>query len=317
MSDEPPTSDSSSRIVKRFTGLVPPLITPLIGPDELDREGLARLIDHTIEGGVHGLFLLGTTGEGPSLSHRLQREVVSEAAAAIAGRVPLLIGITDTSCEESLALARHAAEAGVAAVVIAPPYYFPAGQTELRQYITRLVERSPLPVVLYNMPSLTKVTLELETLRALADLEAIVGVKDSGGDLGYYERLLRLRDRQRPDWSILIGPEDLLVASMRLGGDGGVHGGANVYPRLFRRLYDAVLADDQTLVHRLQSEVLKLQGIYAVGKYASRFIKATKSAASLRGLCGDALAEPFNPFLAPEREQVAAVLASLDEELVA
>ena len=297
-------------------GIVPPLITPLSGPDTLDVAGLERLLNHVIEGGVHGAFVLGTTGEGPSLSHRLQREVVAESARAVDRRVPLLVGITDTSCEESVLLAQAAADAGADAVVIAPPYYFPAGQTELAQYVRRLIARMPLPVVLYNMPSLTKVTFGLETLAELADSDRIVGVKDSGGDLGYYERVVRLKRTARPDWSVLIGPEHLLPLSMMIGGDGGVHGGANVFPKLFVRLFEAIEAGDADRVAALQEQVETLQGIYDVGKYASRFIKATKSAAAIRGICGDALAEPFNPFLQPERDRVAAVLDMLDPELV-
>ena len=299
----------------RYRGIVPPLVTPLSGPDELDRDGFARLIDRVIDGGVSGLFVLGTTGEGPSLGHRLQREVVTAACEFAAGRVPVLVGVSDTAAVESVALSRHAAECGADAVVIAPPYYFPAGRTELRRYIERLVPRLPLPVMLYNMPGLTKVTFETETLHALSDLDAIIGVKDSGGDLGYYERLVGLK-KSRPDWSILIGPEHLLAESVRLGGDGGVCGGANLYPWLFTRLYDAAVAGDDAAVARLREQAARLAGIYDVGKYASRHIKATKSALSILGVCGDALAEPFNPFLPPERARVAAVLETLDEGAV-
>ena len=206
----------------RYRGIVPPLITPLAGPDSLDREGFGRLIDRLVGGGVSGLFILGTSGEGPSLSHRLQREVVTAGVELAGGRVPVLVGVTDTSGEECVALARHAADAGADSVVLAPPYYFPAGQTELTRYVERLAARMPLPVVLYNMPSLTKVDFEIETLRRLAGLDAVVGMKDSGGDLGYYEALCRLRAERRPDWSVLIGPESKLRAALRLGGDGGV-----------------------------------------------------------------------------------------------
>ena len=300
---------------RRFHGIVPPLVTPLSGPDQLDVSGLTRLLEHVIEGGVHGVFVVGTTGEGPSLSHDLQRQVVSRTRRIVGDRVPVLVGVTDTSCAESLRLSAHAADVGADAIVLAPPYYFPAGQTELTQYVRRLVDRVELPVMLYNMPSLTKVTFDLDTLRQLADADNIVGVKDSGGDLAYYERLIGLRE-QRPDWSILIGPEHLLPESLALGGDGGVHGGANVFPRLFVRLYDAAIAGRTDEVDALQAEVAKLQGIYEIGKYASKYIKATKSAAACRGLCRADLAEPFNGFAPPEQARVQAVLDTLDQSLV-
>src|SRR4029077_15037208 len=106
----------------------PPLATPLQDHDRLDLEGLERLIEHVLGGGVHGLFLLGTTGEAPGLSHRLRCELVERACAQVAGRVPVLVGITDTSFTESVEMAEHAADEGAQAVELAASYYFPAGQ---------------------------------------------------------------------------------------------------------------------------------------------------------------------------------------------
>src|SRR6185369_5383821 len=144
-------------VTRRLSGIVPPLVTPLKDRDELDQAGLERLIEHVVGGGVHGLFILGTTGEAPSLSYRLRREFIGRVCQLTQGRVPVLVGITDTSFVESVALARHAADAGAMAVVLSTPYYFPAGQTDLLSYIRNIVAELPLPLVLYNMPSLTKV----------------------------------------------------------------------------------------------------------------------------------------------------------------
>ena len=123
--------------------------------------------------------------------------------------------------------------------MLTTPYYFPAGQTELIAYVEHVVQELPLPLMLYNMPSLTKVWFEIDTLRRLADIESIVGVKDSSGDLDYFAQLIALREL-RDDWSIMMGPEHLLVDAMRLGGDGGVCGGANVFPQWFVQCYEAV-----------------------------------------------------------------------------
>ena len=174
---------------------------------------------------------LGTTGEAPSLSHRLQREMVARTIEMVAGRVPVLVGITDTSFVESVELAEHAAGCGARGVVLSTPYYFPAGQTELRDYVDQLVPELALPVMLYNIPSLTKVWFETETLEYLTHHSRILGLKDSSGDLEYYARAVGLK-RLRPDWSIMIGPEAMLARSLELGGDGGVAGGANIYPNL-------------------------------------------------------------------------------------
>jgi 2-dehydro-3-deoxy-D-pentonate aldolase len=293
-----------------LTGIIPPLVSPLSSRDEIDQAGLTRLIEHVLAGGVHGLFLLGTTGEAPSLSYRLRRELIDRVTTQVAGRVPILVGITDTSFVESVRLAEHAAQAGATALVLSTPYYFPAGQTELIGYIENLVPELPLPLVLYNMPSLTKVWFEIETLVRLATIPKIIGLKDSSGDLSYFQKAIELK-KIRPDWFVMIGPEAKLPDAMRLGGDGGVAGGGNIFPKLFVDCYNACVTGDSVRVEALQSDINSLQQIYEVGKYASKYIKATKCCLSLLGICDDFMAEPFHRFRAPERERVRAILDSL------
>lgn len=292
-------------------GIVPPLVTPLLGYDTLDQAGTARLIEHVIDGGVAGVFILGTTGEAPSLSYRLRRQAIDLMCRAVGGRVPVLVGITDTAFVESVTLAKHAADAGADAVVLTTPYYFPAGQTELTAYVEHVAEALTLPLVLYNMPALTKVRFEIPTLRHLAADPRIVGVKDSSGDTEYYRELIELK-RQRPDWTVLIGPEHLMAESVDWGGDGGVNGGANLYPRLFVRCFEAAARGDHDEVAAATVAIESLQRVYQVGKYASRIIKGTKSALSLRGICSDRMAEPFHHFLPPERAKVEAILDDLE-----
>jgi 4-hydroxy-tetrahydrodipicolinate synthase len=221
-----------------FTGIIPPLVTPLLDRDTLDVAGLERLIERVLNGGVNGLFLLGTTGEGASLSYRLRRELIECTANRVKGRVPILVNITDTAFIESVNLARHAAESGAHALVVAPPYYLPPAQPELQEYLAHLVPELPLPLFLYNMPALTKVSYEPETLRRLMDEPRIVGLKDSSGNIGYFRDVAVLL-KHRPEWSLLVGPEDLLLDAIAAGGHGGIHGGANLFPKLYVRLYEA------------------------------------------------------------------------------
>lgn len=294
----------------RYSGVIPPLVTPMTARDQLDYAGLERVIEHVIAGGVSGIFVLGTTGEAPSLSYALRREMIAETIRIAQNRVPVLVGITDTSFIESVRLAKHAANCGAEALVLSTPYYFPAGQTELKYYVDELMLELPLPVMLYNIPSLTKVSFELETLEYLCRHSQIVGLKDSSGDLEYFAQSLTLKHR-RPDWSILIGPEALLARALQMGGDGGVAGGANVCPELFVSLFEKVRSGDPTWP-QLQERIERLQEIYSVGKYASRFIKATKCALSLLGHCDDFMADPFHRFRPDDRAKVATILRELD-----
>lgn len=287
------------------------MITPLRDRDALDIAGMERLVEHILGGGVHGLFILGTSGEGPGLSYRLRREVIQHVCKQVRGRVPVLVGITDTAFTESIAIARFAADAGAQAVVSAGPYYLPVAQPELLDYVNRLVQEQPLPLFIYNMPQLTKVHFEPETLRQVSHLEKIVGLKDSSADLAYFDKLVALK-KVRPDWSVLVGPEHLLTETMRRGGDGGVNGGANFYPSLFVELYNAMKSGNSNRAAGLQAQLLKLGAIYSVGQHASAVIKGMKCACSLLGICDDLMAEPFERFRAPERAKIRAVLESLD-----
>src|SRR3569623_2145454 len=200
----------------KLTGIIPPMATPLTDRDTLDVVGLERLIEHILAGDVHGLCILGTTGEAPSLSYRLRRELIERSCRLVAGRVPVLVGITDTSFVESVILARHSADHGAAGVVASTPYYFPAGQPELIEYVTRLTAELPLPLYLYNMPMMTKVIFEPATVRVLLDNQRVIGIKDSSGNLEYFDEVLAIA-RDRPDWTVLVGPEHLLADVVRKG----------------------------------------------------------------------------------------------------
>jgi len=280
------------------------MVTPLIDRDTLDVAGLERLIEHILAGGVHGLFVLGTTGEAPSLSYRLRYELIERVCGQVKGRVPVLVGITDTSFVESVNVARKARDAGAQAVVLAPPYYFPAGQAELLEYLKHLTPELPLPVFLYNMPSYTKLVFEPDTIRAAADFPGIAGIKDSSGNMPYFRRLQSLL-KDHPDFSLLMGQEELLAEAVLLGGHGSVCGGANLVPQLYVELYNAACSKDLPTVESLHQKVMQLSTtIYNVGRYESSFLKGLKCALSCTGICSDFLAEPFHRFRRAEHKVI-------------
>ena len=311
----PAAASPGASTLPRFHGVVPPLVTPLVAADAIDVAGLERLVDHVVGGGVHGLFVLGTTGEGPSLSTAVQRELVGRVVRLVAGRVPVLVGISDASLAESVALASCAAESGADAVVAAPPYYFPAAQEPLVRWGRELADRVPLPLLLYNMPEMTKHVLEADTIRRLADCPNIVGVKDSGGDLGSFAEVVRVARAARPDWSLFVGPELLLPEACGLGGHGAIPGGANVMPRLFADLYAAVMAGDTARVESLRGRARQLANLYDVGRMPGRIVVGIKTALTAMGICHDAVASPFERFGADQRRRVAGILDALGNEM--
>ncbi|WP_425618665.1 dihydrodipicolinate synthase family protein [Anatilimnocola sp. NA78] len=301
---------NTSTFPRPLRGIVPPLVTPLADRGELDRAALARIIERMIEAGVAGIFVLGTTGEAPALDYRLRYELVEAASEIIAGRVPMLVGVTDPSLTEALDLAQHAAASGASAIVAAPPYYFPLQQRDLLRYFTLLAEQSPLPLFLYNMPACVKVEISIATTEACTRLPNVCGVKDSGGSLDHFRQLLELRSL-RPDWSVLIGPEHLLAQSVLMGGDGGVNGGANLQPRLFVEWYEAAVARDSSRVLELGDKVQTLGQIYKQADEFMAVVRGLKCALSLAGLCDERLAEPIQPCDAKVRERIAGIVEQL------
>jgi dihydrodipicolinate synthase/N-acetylneuraminate lyase len=298
-----------SRLPRPLRGIVPPLVTPLLSPDALDHRGLEAVVERVIAGGVHGIFILGTTGEGPSLSYALRREMIERVTRQVGGRVPVLVAVTDTAYTETLRLTEFAAEKGADAVVLAAPYYFPVSQSDLLRLVEGLAEASAVPLFLYNMPGLTKVQYEPETVARAAEMPNVYGLKDSSGDLGYLERAIAVV-RHKPEFTVLLGPEEMLAEGMALGVHGGVHGGANLFPRLFVRLYEACVAGHAEEVRRLREAVLELGSvIYGGNEPELRYIRGLKCALAVMGVCSD---QPAWPFCAAAGELRSAIEAGMN-----
>ncbi len=298
-----------------LSGIIPPLVTPLKDNETLDVESLERLINHLIEGGVHGLFVLGTTGEEQSLSYDVRKQMIKESCRINNGRLPLLACITDTSIVESIKLANVAAECGADGVVSAPPYYFATGQPELAQFYEELVPQLPLPVFLYNMPSHVKVSFAPDTVARIAKNPQVMGFKDSSANAVYFQSVM-YKMQHRKDFAMLVGPEEITGECVLLGGHGGINGGANMFPELYVGMYNAAKERNLERVLQLQQLIMQIStSIYTVGRHGSSYLKGLKCALSLLGIINDDfVASPFYKFEAPEREKIRQALAALPIE---
>lgn len=279
-------------MTKTFQGIITPLLTPLKDWRTLDVHGLGNVVSRLLCGGVHGLFVLGTTGEGPSLSYDLRREIIDRVLKLVDGAVPVLASVTDTSLVESLRLAQFSAEKGCKALVVSAPYYHPISQEDLTRYLAKLGELSPLPLFLYNIPSHTKIRFEVETLKIAFENPKYIGLKDSSGDLDYFFKVAKMM-KPRTDLSLFIGQEHLLVPAMKLGADGGICGGAHILPRLFVKLYDAVRSGELESVEVLEHRLVALGTLYN-GFAEASFLCNMKGVLELLGICHGALAEPLH-----------------------
>lgn len=299
-----------------LSGIVPPLVTPLLDNETVDVESLERLIEHLISGGVHGLFVLGTTGEEQSLSYKVRETMIRESCRINNGRLPILVCITDTSIVESIRLANIAKECGADGLVSAPPYYFATGQPELAQFYEELVPQLPLPIFLYNMPSHVKVNFAPETVARLAKMKQVVGLKDSSANATYFQSVMYQARKVNPNFAMLCGPEEMTGELVLMGANGGVNGGANMFPELYVAMYDAAKAKDVNRLVELQKLIMQIScSIYTIGRHGSSYLKGLKCACQQLGVINDDfVASPFYKFDQPERDKVTLALATLPIE---
>lgn len=296
--------------MKEFKGIIPPAVTPLTAERNLDVAGLERLIEHMITGGIHGIFILGTTGEGPAIGCKVQKDMVRESIRIVNGRLPVLVGISSAACQESVEQAQFAYECKANGVVAAPPCYFNLGEPELFDYYKYLAEESKLPLFVYNMPGMTKVYMKPALIKKLAEIPNIRGYKDSSANMpDFHEVLLNLKDRE--DFSIFVGPEELLGESVLFGADGGVAGGANLNPEIFVGMYNAALQGNISKMQEFQKKIYAQRQLYSLGSFQSSMIKGLKSALAHRGICQDHLAAPFNHFEKQHADEVQKILDTL------
>ena len=277
--------------VSTFHGIIPPLATPLRADESVDEPALRRLVRHVLDGGVHGIFAAGSTGEFAALADAARARAVEIVIEETAGRVPVLVGIGDASTLRAQAWARHAEAAGADAVVAILPYYYATSTVpEVVAHFERLVESSGLPLILYNIPSRTKSALPLAAVEQLRKNDRIVGIKDSAEELNVFYRLLEMR---APGFRVFQGSEMQCGASVLLGADGAVLGISNLAPRLAVRLYEAAAAGDLARTRELQAVVADLNKIYWLA--GSSQAGSLKYALSYVGICEPTVTAPLAP----------------------
>ncbi|MFU8868581.1 dihydrodipicolinate synthase family protein [Natronococcus sp.] len=221
-----------------LSGITCPTVTPF-DDGEIDEAALVDLLAHLREGGIDGVFACGTSGEFPSLGPEERRRVIELTVDHADGPVIACSGAT--SVHEAVTHVDNAADAGADAAALVPPYFTPANApVGNERFFERVAAETTLPIVLYNIPQYTGQRIEPETVAALAERDEFVGIKDSSGDLTYFQSLVR---ETPEEFLCLMGYDSLLVPSIRLGGDGGINALSNVVPRTFREAVDAAETD--------------------------------------------------------------------------
>ncbi|ELY47496.1 dihydrodipicolinate synthase family protein [Natronorubrum sulfidifaciens] len=286
-------------------GITCPVVTPFDDAGAVDDDAFGDVLEHLLEHDIDGVFPCGTTGEFASLTREERRRVHELAVEHVGGEVPVLAGAAATSRSDVLAYAADAADVGADAIVVTPPYFHTANDpTGNQQFLEEVADRSPLPVLLYNIPVCTGGRLEPETLATVATHDNIVGLKDSSGDLEYFLSVMR----QTPDdFCMLQGYDALLVPALRMGADGGLNALSNVAPEAYGDLYETF---DEPRGEALQDAIAPL--FDACVSYG--FAPATKAALEHRGVIPtDAVRPPLVEVSEDSRPAIASAVDGLLE----
>ncbi len=288
--------------VPTLRGIIPPLPSPLRDDDSLDAEALARVAENAIAAGVHGLWALGTTARFDLLPDDEQRLAAETVARVAAGRLPLVLNVSDGGTRRTLERSRRFDDLPYDAYAVLPPWYQPMHPEEVVGYFLALADGMTRPLVIYNAPWICN-QLSFENLRRLAEHPRIVGCKDVCPSLSRTQDW-PADERRRVGFSYLHG-NDLLALSTALGADGFVTSLSNAFPELTVAIWDAVHADDAERAFRLQEQLTRLARIASFGGTP---LASLEVACRHRGLLNRMLPPPLRS-LEPERaRQVAALL---------
>lgn len=287
------------------TGILPAMITPLTNDGKVNKTALRKLIDYLIDGGVHGIFAIGTTGEFYGLTNEEYREVLEISMEHTAGRVPVYAGANSIGTRQSIELAKIASEVGVAAISVLTPYFISINQKELYNHFEAIANSTDLPVILYNNLPKTGITIAPATVEKLANIENIVGVKDSTGD--FTNTMEYLRRTQGKEFKVMLGRDTLVHAGLLHGASGAVMACANVAPRLCADIYDKFMAGDIQGSLEAQYKLTPLRIAFSLGSFPS----VIKEGLELQGIEAGPCMLPTGAMTTEEREQLKKVLIEM------
>jgi 4-hydroxy-tetrahydrodipicolinate synthase len=282
----------------RLKGIIPAILTPFDDDYEIDERAFEELCNYLIEKGVSGLFVAGTTGEGPLLSPEERTKLFKLAVMSANGRVPIICHIGSISLKDTVTLIRSAIDARADAVAIVSPYYYRFDEIAIEDYYNKVLEEAKgLPVFLYNIPGLTNNPISSGLAQRLFEQGKISGVKDSSGDITVLKSFIDIS----PEFQVVSGTDELFLLALSLGAVGAVSSTANVFPEIFTGIYSAFLNRDMDMAIENQRKLNELCKIFQYGKLISTY----KYALSLRGFkISDRVRSPQRKLTEEEKEVI-------------
>lgn len=249
---------------KNFSGVVPPISTPITADGEVDTQSLEKLLRYQLDGGVTGIFALGTTSETSALSDSQRAQVIETTVKTIAGKVPVIVGVMEMGTRATIAYAQQAEALGADAAVVVGPYYLPYSNDEIMDHFRLVKKAITIPVVAYNIPQMVQTYLQPEVVVQLAEEGVISAVKDSSGNEPALRKMIAAT-KHIPNFAVFTGAELTVDYALFAGAAGVVPGLGNVDPAGYRRLYDAAIANNWDAARSEQERLAKLHTITSQG----------------------------------------------------
>lgn len=268
-------------------GVFPAMATPLTPEEKIDKPALRRLVNYLLAGGVHGIVALGSTGEFPAMTEAMRQDVMETTLEEVGGRVPVLIGCGEPGTQRTVAQVNLAGATKAAGVLVAVPFYFTMDQPAILRHYQLVAEASPLPVVTYNFPQMTKAAFTADTIAKLADHPNIIGVKDSSGDFFGMQRFIDVT--AGADFAVMSGNPALGLSAYELGAKGGIYAGCSLFPQQCAAVYDAFMRGDFASAVELQRKTSLIPLMGSFGPNAA----VVKFGLSRLGICEPTVAAPF------------------------
>jgi 4-hydroxy-tetrahydrodipicolinate synthase len=302
--EDDPLKSMKERFMFKPQGIIPAMVTPLDKDEGLNETAMRGLVNHLIKAGVHGLFALGSQGEFWAFDAVEKRRILEIVVSEAGGRVPVFGGTTAVSTWETITLTQMAEDVGVDAVSILPPYYVSPSQQELYEHFAAIAQATSLPILLYNNPGRTGVKLAPKTVSRLAELENIVGIKDSSGDLSL---TLEYIQGTPYDFAVLMGRDTLVLAGLLYGCAGAIAATANVVPNLVVDIFERFKTGDLAGAKQAQEQLAPLRYAFGWGT----FPVVVKEAVDLLGLAAGPARGPVGPLSQDARDKLAQVLTEM------
>ena len=295
----------SAKPFKPF-GIIPAVITPITAEGKFNEKAMRKLISYLIDGGIHGLFVVGTTGEFYGLDPAEKREIFQVVMDETKGRVPVYGGTNGITTRESIALTRIAEDCKLDAVSVLTPMFISPSQDQLITHYQAIAASTSLPVLLYNNPPKTGVNLTPATVAKLAETANIVSIKDSSGDLTLTAEYIRLTQGCE-DFNVLVGRDTLIYGALCYGAAGSIASCGNVAPRLCADIYDKFIAGDLKGALNAQFTLAPLRIAFTIGTFPA----VIKESLEMLGIEAGPCMAPVGPMTEPERDKLRAVLVQM------